>query len=73
MRKVIAGDSGVCESERLDYSEKLVGIFRRYGHLQINVLRKAGCAVKRERIAADEGEINVPREAQFDELSDVLV
>ena len=73
MRKVIAGDSSVCESERLDYSEKLVGVSGRYGHHQIDVLRKAGCAVKRERVAADEEEINFPREAQFDELSDVLV
>jgi hypothetical protein len=39
----------------------------------MDVLRKAGCAVKRERVAADEEEINVPREAQFDERSDVLV
>jgi hypothetical protein len=73
MRKVIAGDSSVCESERLDHSKKLVGVFGRYEHHQMDVLRKAGCAVKRERIAADEEEIDVPREAQFDERSDVLV
>lgn len=72
-KEVPAGDSSVCESRRLDHSKKLVGVFGRYEHHQIDVLRKAGCAVKRERVAADEEEINFPREAQFDELSDVLV
>lgn len=71
--KVIAGDSGVSESKGLDHSKKLVGVFGRYGHHQIDVLRKAWCTVKRERVAADEEEINFPREAQSDELSDALV
>lgn len=73
MRKIITGNSAYFESKGLDDTEKLVCVFGRYEHHQIDVLRKARCAVKRERVAADEEEINFPREAQFDELSDVLV
>lgn len=42
-------------------------------HHQVDVLRKPGRTVKCEGVAADQQKINFPREAQFDELSDVLV
>ena len=73
LKKIFAFDPSTAETELIKNRRELISISRRDENHEIDVLGESRGTVKGERVSIHEQELNFPREAQCDELSDVLV